>query len=265
MALRMRTIALLSLVVLPACSAPPRIAVAARPGEPVLTVATYNVNFGLEGDPAGIEAIRATDADLVVLQETTPSWEQALRRELGAAYPRMVFRHHGAAGGMAVLSRVPVKEEEWIDSPSGWFPGWRLVATTKLGKVQLLAVHLHPPVSEGGSYVSGYVTTGRVREEELGAFLDGLDPELPTLVLGDFNEEEDGDACQLLVARGMVSVLRDWQPDQPTWRWQTSLGHISFRLDHVFHDRALAPLEARALEAGRSDHLPVVVKLRRAP
>src|SRR4051812_41940830 len=75
---------------------------------PVLRLLTCNVNFGIAGDRATIDAIRDARADLVVLQETNAAWERALRAALAADLPHMVFHNRGGAGGMAVLARVPL-------------------------------------------------------------------------------------------------------------------------------------------------------------
>ncbi|HUQ02676.1 MAG TPA: endonuclease/exonuclease/phosphatase family protein [Kofleriaceae bacterium] len=232
-----------------------------------LTVMSYNVNFGLEGDASGIEAIRTGGADLVVLQETTAGWERAIRAELRDAYPHMQFRHCCLAGGLAFLSKHPLAEREYVGpAEGGWFPAWRVIVSAPFGDVQVLAVHLHPPLDEKGSVVSGYFPSKRVRRREIEAFAPLLDkdPTLPALVIGDFNEDERGLALRFLAGRGLVTVLPSFQPDADTWQWQTSLGPVKSRLDHVVADPRLVALDARVINAGRSDHFPVVATFRRA-
>ena len=58
-----------------ACAPAPRPPQAPPRGRPHVTVLTYHVNFGLAGEPGVIDVIRRADADLVLLQETTPAWE----------------------------------------------------------------------------------------------------------------------------------------------------------------------------------------------
>ena len=62
----------------------------------------------------------------------------------------------------------------------------------------------------------------------------------------------------MLLDRGMANTLPDFAPGAPTWRWRTSLGTLRTTLDHVLYDDRLEPLSAQTLQAGRSDHLPVV-------
>jgi endonuclease/exonuclease/phosphatase (EEP) superfamily protein YafD len=270
----MRTESLAKVAVLLAAAACARGGGDAQPGPArtvdgamTLTVMSYNVNFGLEGDAAGIEAIRAGGAEVVVLQETTAGWERAIRAELHDEYPHMTFRHCCGAGGLAFLSKHPIAEREYVEPvEGGWFPAWRVIVSAPLGDVQVLAVHLHPPLDENGSVVSGYFPSKRVRRREIEAFAPLLDkdPELPALVVGDFNEDERGLALRFLAGRGLVTVLPSFQPDADTWQWQTSLGPVTSRLDHVVADPRLVALDARVLRAGRSDHFPVVATFRRA-
>lgn len=230
---------------------------------PELVVMTYNVNFGLEGDPATLAAIGRDGVDLVLLQETTPGWEGAIRRELGGRYPHMQFRHSAEwpAGGLAVLSKGPLVDEGMTASPVGWFPGWRVVASTPIGSVRVVNVHLRPPLSDPTSLASGWFSTKKDRRREIERYVQDLDRSLPTLVAGDFNEDEDGRAVGFLAGLGLASVLPQYARDQPTWRWTTSLGPIESRLDHVIYDPSqLESIDARVFEEGRSDHLPVVAR-----
>jgi endonuclease/exonuclease/phosphatase (EEP) superfamily protein YafD len=247
-----------------ACAPAPRTPRPVPPGQPHLTVLTYNVNFGIPGEPGVVETIRGAAADLVLLQETTPAWEAELRAALRANYPWMEFHHEPGAGGLGVLARRPFEVKEYLPAPSGWFPAARVVARTALGPVQVLNVHLRPPFAGGEGYVSGYLKSRDTRRAEIAAFHARLDPRLPTLVVGDFNEDEGGRAVRFLAERGLRSVLPDFQPRGRTWRWHTSLGTLRARLDHIACDARLEPLAARIVVGGESDHLAVLATFVRA-
>ena len=249
---------LVGLLLVSACARPTRSPRNPDPGKPVLRVMTYNVNFGLAGDGDTLDAIGKGRADVVFLQETTPAWERALRRSYGRRYPHMAFRHSGGAGGLAVLSRHLFTTASYTRSPFGWFPAWRVVVQSPLGPLQVLQVHLRPPVSDSGSFVSGYLTTGKFRHREISFFSTDLKPGLPTLVVGDFNEDHGGDVVEHLKKKGLYSALEEFHPRKDTWRWQTSLGKLTHTLDHILYSRELKPLDCKVLEAGRSDHLPLV-------
>jgi len=229
------------------------------PDIPHIKVMSYNVNYGLAGDAAIIQVIDSSGCDVVFLQETTPEWEQALKEAFEDKYPYIGFRHCCGAGGLAVLSRFSFDSQELIDPPEGgWFPAWRIILDTPLGKIQALNVHLRPQVSDSGSVVSGYFTTGTIRERQMQRFVKYLDPDLPTLIVGDFNENRSGDAVAHLLQQGYQTALPEFSPYQDTWRWKTSLGTVSSQLDHIAYDRRLEPLNVWVLRAGTSDHLPLV-------
>jgi endonuclease/exonuclease/phosphatase (EEP) superfamily protein YafD len=222
-----------------------------------LAVVTWNVNFGLVGTDDDATTLADLAPDIVLLQETTPAWERWAERELKELLPHQEFWHHPAAGGLAILSRFPVSPDAVMPSPVGWFPGWRVVVHTPHGPVQTLNVHLHPPVSDDGSWVKGYFTTGSQRRDELLRFAETLDPALPTVVAGDFNEPS-GPATAVLRDAGFHCALDEMAPGSATWRWPTPLGDLNGNLDHIYYDPALEPLDAWVVPAGRSDHFPVV-------
>jgi len=241
-----------------ACAPAPRTPRLPPPDQPRVKVLTYNVNFGIPGESGVVETIRRADADLVLLQETTPTWEAELRASLAAAYPWMEFHHGRGAGGLAVLARQPFDVREYLPAASGWFPAVRLVARTPLGPLQVLNVHLRPPFASGEGYISGYIRSRGIRQAEIASFHARLDPRLPTIVVGDFNEDEGGRAVRFLTSRGFTTVLPEFEPGVKTWRWHTSLGTLRARLDHIACDGRLEPLEARTVPGGESDHLAVL-------
>jgi endonuclease/exonuclease/phosphatase (EEP) superfamily protein YafD len=228
-----------------------------EPGEAHLRVMTYNVNYGRAHDPLTIQAVGEGDADIILLQETTAAWEENLRASYSELYPHMVFHHSGGAGGLAVLSRYPL-EETVLPATEGWFPAMKVYAATPLGRVQCLSVHLRPPVSDTGSVVSGYFTTGSIRSKEIDRFARELEEDVPTIVAGDFNESS-GEALDHMASKGFRLAAPMFVGEGvPTWRWNTSVGEINETLDHVLFD-GLTAIDAQVLKIGRSDHLPIVV------
>ena len=103
-----------------------------------------------------------------------------------------------------------------------WFPAWLVVFRTPIGQVQILNLHLRPPFSDSGSIVSGYLTTGKIRLEEIKDYYSWIDPKAAAIFMGDFNENKKGQAVRFLEERGMMSVLSQFQPGAVTWRWKTS-------------------------------------------
>ena len=233
----------------------------ARPG--VLRVMSYNMNFGIAGDRAGVDAIANGSPDVVFLQETNPRWEAALTRGLRDRFPHRRFAppEEWPAGGMGLLSKFPIVELEELPPAGGPFFAWRVVLETNIGRIQVLNVHLRPPMSDGGSWVVGYFSTREDRLHEIEAHAKALAPGLPTLIVGDFNEEADGLAVTELAHRGYVDAIATQHGNTPTWEWPLRGITLRFQLDHLMHDARFVATTSTIVEAGRSDHKPVWVDL----
>jgi len=234
------------------------------PAPTTLRVMSYNVNFGLAGDGDGVAAVAKANPDVVVLQETNGEWEAAL--VAGLAYPHHRFGEPKGwpAGGMGVLSRFPIVSIDEVPSVAGPFYAWRIVLDAPGGRVQILDVHLHPPISDGGSWVVGYWSTRDRRERELAWHLAKLDAALPTIVVGDFNEEPDGRALRYAIDRGYTDAIAQFAGARRTWEWPVGRLTLRFQLDHVLYDRRFVATAGDIVEAGRSDHKPVWADLQRA-
>ncbi|MDX2090564.1 MAG: endonuclease/exonuclease/phosphatase family protein [Kofleriaceae bacterium] len=233
---------------------------AGTPDAGQLRVVSYNVNFGLAGDPEGVRALAPLNADLIFLQETNEVWEQAFIDAFQRRYPHHAFAdpEDMPAGGMGVLSRFPIARIEKLPSYGGMFFAWRVLVDTNLGRIQVLDVHLRPPISDGGSWVVGYFSTRENRLREIEYHLAKLDPALPALIVGDFNEEKDGLALGRLAALGYHDAIGQHAGAQRTWEWRLSSGvTLKFQLDHILYDERLIAVKANIHEAGRSDHKPI--------
>ena len=223
-----------------------------------LRVMTYNVNYANPDPAASIDAIAAADADIVMLQEVTAAWREALVARLAVQYPYRAVRVVRASGGLAVLSRFPITNEELVAHPR-MRPAQRAVVATPLGAIQLLNVHLRPAIDRG-SWVRGFFTTPPVRRREIEAHWGRIDDRLPIVAAGDFNEAPSGSAVGFVEKRGLVRV----RPRGPTtWRYETTaagrkLEVLRLDIDHVLVG-SLAIGDAEVLDVGTSDHRPVVV------
>ncbi len=235
-----------------------------------LKVVTFNVNYGGVDMAKAARVLRKTDADVVALQETTPAWEQSLRRRLRGLYPVQRYRHAGGAGGLAFLSKYPLDSLKVIPPPAkGWFPAWLVQVRSPLGQVFLLNVHLRPPIGDTGrmsSVPSAYFYTRNIRKREISRYLHRTPTNRPLVVLGDFNES-GGPALRLVKKRALRSALAQFDKTSPTWHWPTSLYTFRSRLDHVFFSRHLRCVGAQVLGEAASDHFPVeaVFALRSSP
>jgi endonuclease/exonuclease/phosphatase (EEP) superfamily protein YafD len=233
------------------------------PGVPHFTIATYNVMDSIEGDVATRETIGATHADIICLEEVTAEWERVIRERYAADYPFMVFYAKGGAAGLGVLSKQRLIEEALFEAPNNWHPAWSVLAETPAGWLNLLTVHLRSLYSGTGGVVTDYVNWGSDHVFEIKSVLMSseavsIPAEVPRMVLGDFNEESNGDAVEHLESLGFTDVLPQFRPGQFTWRSHSLGNQFNEALDHILYDGAVTALNAYVVNAGHSDHIPVV-------
>ena len=235
-----------------------------RPPEPAtgphFVLMTYNVNWGGPRPELAVETIRREQPDIVCLQETNAEWEKYLRRALFRQYRYMSFRESAgrAGGGLGFLSRVAGAEIAYIPSNTGWFDGWIMSFPTAAGAVQVLNVHLRPPVSDRGSWVSGYLWTDDDRQREIERFCAQRRQDVPLIVAGDFNDGENSGVLRWLEGQGMRNALPQFDRSAPTWEWRVSRVTLRRRMDHIVYPAELHCYQARVIQAGASDHYPVL-------
>ncbi len=257
-----RFLPLLALALLALVASPP----VARAVSPTVRVMTYNLNYG-NPDPRGtLDAIAGEDADIVLLQEITGEWRRRLDERFSTAYPHRSFQVGGrAAGGLAVLSKHPIRSDElWAPPRGGWFPASRVIVDAPFGALQILNVHLRPNV-DGGSWMRGWHTTPPVRRREIETYWKKVQYDLPTIVAGDFNEAPDGRALAYLAKHGLRRVETTGPSSWHYEHWVDGVKKtlLSLDIDHVMVDGTLEASHGRVIDAGASDHRPVVVTVTR--
>jgi len=231
---------------------------------PSLRVMSYNVNHANRDVAGTLDAIAGADADVVLIQEVDSDWKDALAKRFAKVYPHRAFRITArAAGGLAVLSKHPISDEELLPTPpEGWFPAQRLVVDGPFGKVQMLNLHLRPNLDSGG-WITGYQTTPPHRLAQAKSYFPRLAAGLPTIIAGDFNELPTGLAMEFFAKQGLARVPTK---GPTTWHHQKIVGGkpmslLSMDIDHILVDSTFAASDAVVLDAGASDHRPVVVTL----
>ncbi len=230
------------------------------PGVPHFRIATYNVLSLMAYDAETVDTVGATNADIICLQEIDTAWRDVLRDKYSSTYPYMLFRDHSGASGLAVLSKYPVSGSELL-TYRDFHPAWHVNALTPAGWLQLLIVHLRAKFSDYDSPVEAYVKVDADHLQETKSFVELNVEDMPTVVLGDFNEGVDGPSVEYLESVGYTNALPLYHPGQFTWR-QRSLGdQLNMTIDHVLFDHHFEPLNAYVLVRGNSDHIPVIAHL----
>jgi endonuclease/exonuclease/phosphatase family metal-dependent hydrolase len=265
----LRTIALLASVPLfvAGCGERPLEPRDPTPGAVHFTIKTYNVETDEQNHSRTIEAIGSGDADVVFLQETSPGYEAVLRKRFSAQYPHQLYNHNApefGTGGLAVLSHFPIQDGGFHKNPNGWHPAWHILVETPAGKMQVMNVHLRAVFNGDGNAVSDYLSVKSDHLNEISAFMEDCGDTLPTLVVGDFNEGPGGQAVRYLEDRGFQNALPLFHPGQFTWRHASVANQLNQTLDHILFDGSFSPLNAWVINAGDSDHIPVVAHLEAA-
>lgn len=234
-------------------------------------VVTYNINWGdknfsITEPQKTLDAIKYIDGDIVLLQEVTPYWNYYLKAQLSEVYPYLLFKTDGKAGGLAVLSKYPVSGQQYIKSPIGWHNGWIMNVNSPWGVLQVANLHLTPPLINKANpsfSLSAYFSTPMIRKKEITNYYRFLKKSYPSIIAGDFNEDNNGFVTQFLNEHGYTDAKNRQSLFEFTWQWNLGLITLKRKLDHVFYNQSFIEKKAQSIRYGDSDHLPLVVDLKR--
>jgi endonuclease/exonuclease/phosphatase (EEP) superfamily protein YafD len=219
-------------------------------GGPSLTVVTANVHYRSEERQPYLDWLAAQAADLVVVQEVTPEWAEALSRLPGYPYRRLLSREDPY--GIAVLSRWPFESLELVDFAGDGLPSMAGVTDLDGQRLHFIGLHTNWPVLPA---------LARARDRTLfAAAARARASELPLVVLGDLNATPDAPAfTKLLRNSGLRDSLdgRRWRPT-----WQAGFWPLAIRIDHVLVSKDVCVEHAEVGPDLGSDHRPVIARLR---
>ncbi|MFN0136553.1 MAG: endonuclease/exonuclease/phosphatase family protein [Phycisphaerae bacterium] len=201
--------------------------------------------------------IAACDADVIMLQEFTPHWRDALAPRLEDRYPYQVLAPQTDCFGVAIYSKWPYVQSPRVDVRLGREPApqIRAVVQTPLGPVVFYNIHLVPPTS---------VTRSTEQRLELADLLECVRAEtLPVVVSGDFNFTLDSLHHRRVREAGFRDVHEiagcgrgsTW----PVKRWTRYVPGI--RLDHIYISSQLTAASCGQGVGMGSDHRPVFAML----
>jgi len=250
-----------------------------RPPQPMtaapssITVMSFNIRLGLGPEdpkaaiskmrwgrnlPAVLDAIRAEDADIVSLQEVAGSQQaREIAQTLGM---NVTFIEHGGDGsaskwwGVAILSKHPIVSSR--TAQISWGRGDTrqvVIATVNVGGRTLDAVAVHKDKD---------LKDGRSIHEILKAISP---PDVPTLLIGDFNITPEDKRLAPLAARFIdTGAVLDTASAKEV-RKRGTFAASKRRIDYVFADKAHFTVKAARLGAAphrkASDHIAYIADL----
>lgn len=218
-------------------------------GEPVLVIASVNMQFG-EGDAESIVAlVEQHDVDVLSVQELTPEGAQRLADAgLDAALPFSEVLAEPGVTGTGLWSRLPLTEPRSLE---GFFS--REIAATidgPEGQFTMLAVHPRAPGMPGHG----------LWEEELALLGDELAQiDGPVIAAGDFNTTRDHAGFRHIESLGYEDAVDQagtgFAPTFPVGRELFPFVVI----DHVLErDTGLTAVSTITVEIPGADHKALV-------
>lgn len=227
-----------------------------------LRIGTYNLYVKAHDLPGTVSVLKAMDADVIALQEVTPESAKGLDGALAGVYPYRFF-----SSGLGIVSRFPLRDPHFQKSPSG-INGFLFAGVEHpQGRVQVANIHLDPlRLWTGRDLMMLPLQFGRnrtIQRAELVRVHENLTPDVPTLLVGDFNRVSD-EVINKLRSGGFTDsfgeVMKD--ADRISTLHFSLLGmHFGKRIDFIFHDRHFHTVRSRVIPGLPSDHDAVVTRL----
>jgi endonuclease/exonuclease/phosphatase (EEP) superfamily protein YafD len=189
-------------------------------------------------------------ADLLVVQELTPAWAEAL--EALPEYPHRHLVERGDAYGIGVLSRWPLEGVEPVDLAGDGHPSLVGDVIVDGQRLRFYALHARWPMTPSLAR-SRNLALDRV------ATLVRTGP-APAVVVGDFNLSPDSPAFGRLLGQSGLRDALAGPPWQPTWL--TGFWPLALRIDHILLSNGVCVEGSSVAESIGSDHRPVTARLR---
>jgi len=232
-----------------------------------IQVMTFNILGCNQHCDAIVQLVEAERPDIIGMQELNTSSARVLSQRLAAQLPHQALPQTTGVEGIGLFSRFPLREVEAVALPP---LNLAIRATVDLAAqpVTVLVVHLtpnllfHTPLDRWPAYAQANYAQRKSEIVRLSAIVQA--EQHPVLVLCDCNLSDTSEAY-----RGLRAFLQDTFADAGWGLGHTVLlGGLTIplqRLDYIWRSHSWLAIAARVgMEAGGSDHRPVIATLRLA-
>ncbi|MET9295989.1 endonuclease/exonuclease/phosphatase family protein [Streptomyces sp. NPDC003077] len=215
-----------------------------------LTVVTHNVNAE-NPDPAGTARdIVAARADVVALEELSPTALPTYRDGLAKAYP-----YHTVQGTVGLWSKYPLSDASPVDIKMGWTRALR--ATVAAPDGQRVAVYVAHLPSVRVKLNAGFTANQRDRSAEALGKAITADREKKVILLGDLNGTMNDRSLAPVTAQ--MRSAQGAAGDGFGFSWPAAFPMA--RIDQIMM-KGIDPVSAWSLPATGSDHLPLAASVK---
>jgi len=224
------------------------------------TVMTANLAMGAADPTRVVEIAVKNDVDAVVLSEiTSTALERLDLAGLSREFPYAEGETAPGASGTMVFSKHEAGEVVPLGST---FRGYAMrIPVGESGRVQLVAVHPHPPVGDAELWRADH----EVIREFVAKNMAAADA---TVIAGDFNATPDHRVIGELEDLGFRSAADDanaqWQPTWPSAHAISLLGlgiPSMLRIDDVLVTGAAAAVSSESVTVQGTDHRALVATM----
>jgi endonuclease/exonuclease/phosphatase family metal-dependent hydrolase len=205
------------------------------------------------------ELIRQEDIDVAAISEASRGWLFNgmidtllwMSHELGYEYvyaPEIEF-----VTGNAFVSRYPITVQE-----IGVFEAQRFPVTS--GFLRVVLFERQQPIQLIGAHLAWGETSEaiEVRRQEVVELFEMLDPDTPTIIMGDMNMRPHEPGYTLFQDAGYQDWVDEYHPGE---NYTFNTMGLYKRIDYIFVDPQMLIHSMNNLSVTISDHLPVLGKL----
>ena len=218
---------------------------------------TYNVAVNSVSSDDLIAAMRASDADIIALEEFGLELQAALKNELLEEYPYRIMAGE-FIGGKGLFSRYPIEDYDIIELD--FIDRSDIEARLNVNGKTLTVHVVHPPHPN-------FQSNGRLFGDNPGTLsiikriIEHMNTDEPTIIMGDFNMTDQNDHYDLLKSAGLIdsfrTVGRGFGATFPAKFSPVPL----VRIDYIWSTDHFMPLTSHVGTDAGSDHLPLISEL----